>query len=95
MSASRNAPDATQVSWLEIPIVGLPEMACVVPVNVDGHALDAAGEPLPMEDRPNPCGKDGRWMLGECFLCQDHAREVAALGGDDIDAIEAAWKAQL
>jgi hypothetical protein len=70
-------------------------MECQVDVDERGRAVDDEGEPLPMSDRPNKCGVEGRWMLGSVFLCQEHAAEVAELMGDDIRAIEAAWKAQL
>ena len=84
-----------QVSWLKIPIVGLPEMACQVHVTDDGGTLDGDGDPIPFDKRPFVCGQEGRWMLGSVFLCQRHAAETAWLMEDDIDEIEKAWREQL
>jgi len=85
----------TQVSWLKIPIVGLPEMACQLPVTKDGRALDRDGDPLPMHLRTRECGAEGRWMLGSVFLCQVHAAEVARMMDDSIEDIEEEWRARL
>jgi hypothetical protein len=83
------------VSWMKIPLVGLPEMACQTPVTPDGLVLDSDGEPLPIETRTSMCGADGHWMLGAVFLCPDHAAQVAEMMGDSIEAITSAWREQL
>ncbi len=95
MSTPRDATVANepeQVVWTRIPIIGLPELACCVPVTPDGRALDDAGEPLPMEERTRKCGEDGVWMLGMCAMCRPHAEQVAVMTGDTLAAIEAAWR---
>jgi len=58
-----------------------------------GNVLE--GKPLSDDAEVKACGEPGRWLLGRVFLCQDHAREMAELGGDDIEEIEAAWKEML
>lgn len=83
------------VVWNRIPIIGLPELACVVPVTADGRAIDEDGEPLPLEDRPNPCGEDGTWIIGSAPVCKRHFPEVAAMYGDSAEAIEAAYRDRL
>lgn len=85
----------TEVMWTKITLVGCPGMECQVRTTDDGRTLDHEGEPIPFERRPRVCNREGRWMLGRVFLCAEHARETAALMDDDIDEIEAAWKAQL
>lgn len=83
---------AIVVTWTRIPIIGLPELACGVPVTDDGRACDADGEPLPLDDRSRVCGKNGTWMLGAVCLCAEHFPEVARLAGDSAEEIEAAWR---
>lgn len=85
MSAEHPAAQM-QVVWTKLPIIGMPGAEC-------GNVIE--GEPLGPDATLRDCGADGRWLLGRVFLCQEHAREIAELGGDDIDEIEAAWKAQL
>jgi len=84
--------EPTPVVWYKLPIIGCPGLECCVPVTPDGRTLDADGDPLPMEQRTTTCGEDGVWYLGNCLLCLRHAREVAILGGDDLDDIEQAWQ---
>jgi hypothetical protein len=85
----------TVVSWHKLTLIGCPGMECQIDVDENGRATDDDGEPLPVSDRPNKCGAEGRWVLGTVFLCHDHAAEVAEMMGDDIVAIETAWKALL
>lgn len=80
------------VVWTKIPITGLPEMRCQVHTTKDGRSLDADGDPIDMSKRTYVCDRDGRWMLGNVFLCQEHAAEVAHLMEDDIGEIEQAWR---
>jgi hypothetical protein len=84
-SESRSAAQM-QVVWTKLALIGCPGMEC-------GNVLE--GEPLGPDATLRDCGKPGRWLLGRVFLCQEHGREIAEMGGDDIDEIEAAWKAQL
>lgn len=84
-----------EVSWLKIPIVGVPGTECQIQTTDDGRTLDADGEPIPFDERPKQCCGESRWMLGNVFLCQDHAAQTATLMGDDIAEIEKAWRAQL
>lgn len=83
------------VVWTRIPIIGCPGLECVVPVDAGGRAVDADGEPLSLEDRPNLCGEDGAWMIGRAIVCARHFPEVAAMAGDSAEAIEQAWKDNL
>jgi hypothetical protein len=83
------------MSWLKLPIIGCPGMECSVPTTAEGLAIGLDGEPLPMSDRTETCGVEGRWMLGSVFLCQNHAAQIAEIAGDDIAEIERAWRAQL
>ena len=92
MSDSSVSSSPSYVVWTRIPIVGLPDFVCTVKVTKDGRALDADGEPLPFDVRPNECGKDGTWFLGSRPLCATHARETAHLMEDDIDEIAQAWR---
>lgn len=82
----------TAVVWTKLPIIGMPGMECPVRTTDDGRTMDAGGDPLPMTQRPRECGQPSRWMIGQQLVCQEHAREAARLMGDDIDAIEAAWR---
>ncbi len=75
-----------QVTWTKLVLYGCPGMEC-------GNVLH--GDPLPPEAEVYGCGKPGRWAFERIFLCDDHAREVAELVGDDIDAIDKAWKEQV
>lgn len=85
----------TQVTWLKIPMVGLPEMRCQIPVTKDGRVFDQEGEPLPHEIRTYNCNRVGHWMLGNVFLCQEHAAITAELMGDSIEDIESELRAAL
>lgn len=88
--------ETVKVVWWKVPIVGMPTFpGCSVPVTKDGRTVGADGEPLPIEDRPNRCGKDTTWMLGGEYLCAEHFPEVAEMAGHSAEAIEAAWRAEL
>lgn len=92
---SKPTSEPKTVIWTKIPIIGLPELACAVPVDIHGDALDGDREPLPLEDRPNPCGADGTWMIGSVAVCARHFPEVAEMCGDNAADIERAWRDQL
>lgn len=87
---------AQAMHWYKLPIIGMPGTECVIPVTPDGLVFDAAGEPLPMEQRTERCTETSRWMLNndKTWLCQKHATDVARLAGDSIEEIEAAIQEQ-
>ncbi len=80
------ATDSGQVIWTKLALYGCPGMEC-------GKTLD--GTELGPDATLRDCGKPGRWCCGSVFVCDDHARELAEALGDDIDAIDKAWKEQV
>lgn len=78
-----------QISWTKVPIVGMPGTEC-------GREI-LAGAPVTREVESfkaefGPCDKDGRWMVGMMFVCDDHAAIVANEFGDDFEEIKQAFR---
>lgn len=76
------------VHWLKLPIIGMPGTEC-------GRELLEGGDTTVMQsfkDEFGPCDEAARWMVGPLLVCQKHAEIVARNFGDDIAAIEAAWR---
>lgn len=76
------------VSWLKLPIIGMPGAEC-------GRELLRGGETRIVQDFKDefgPCDEPARWSLGMLLLCQEHAAKVAEEFGDDIGEIEKAWR---
>lgn len=79
---------AASVSWLKIPIIGMPGTEC-------GRMLLDGGRTEVVDDFKGefgPCDEAARWLIGDLFVCQEHAAKVAEMFGDDIAAIEADWR---
>ena len=79
---------AQTVNWMNLPIIGMPGTEC-------GRTLQVGGTTVVQQDFKaefGPCEEPARWSLGMLLLCQKHAAIVAKEFGDDIDAIEAAWR---
>jgi hypothetical protein len=65
----------------------LPELACVVPVDENGRAVDDENEPIPTDQRTRTCGEDGRWMVGAVAVCDEHFKTFCDVGGIDYDGV--------
>jgi hypothetical protein len=78
--------NARGVSWIKLPIVGMPGTECGKML-LDGARTEVVQS---FKDEFGPCDEAARWMVGDLFVCQEHAAKVAADFGDDIVAIEAA-----
>lgn len=82
---------AEGVSWLKLPIIGMPGTECGRMLNEDGTTEVMQS----FKDDFGPCDEPARWSVGMLLVCQEHAAKVATEFGDSIEDIEAAWKAQL
>lgn len=83
-----NPSSSTAVSWLKLPIIGMPGTEC-------GRLLQVGGETVEQADfkqEYGPCDEPARWSVGPLLLCQKHAAVVAEEFGDHIDEIEKAWR---
>lgn len=61
---------STEVSILRIALTS----PCPVRVMPDGSTLDAEGEPIPNDERPELCAVDAEWMIGYQRVCDVHLR---------------------
>lgn len=80
--------ELASLSWYKLPIVGRPGLVC-------GHFMQAGAEDSVRSDFVDEfgeCAEDPRWTAGMLLLCQEHARMVAEMCGDDILEIERAWR---
>jgi hypothetical protein len=77
------------ISWLKLPIIGMSGAEC-------GRTVKPSGDIVEQTDFQwvyGRCDEPARWLAGTLLLCQRHAEIVAAeVFGDDIAAIEAAWR---
>jgi hypothetical protein len=76
------------VSWLKLPIIGMPGTECGRRL-LDGGTAEVEQS---FKDEFGECEQPARWSIGMLLVCQEHAARVAADFGDDIAEIEAAWK---
>lgn len=78
------------VSFVRVPLT----TPCPVPVEAGtGRAIDAAGEPLPMEQRTELCAVDAEWMMGSQRVCSHHLAELFEwyMDGDYEDLVREAF----
>lgn len=62
----------TPVTFLRLPLTS----PCPVPCTPEGATMDADGEPLPMDERPELCAVDAGWLIGSQRVCDYHLREL-------------------
>jgi hypothetical protein len=79
---------AATLSWLKLPIVGMPGTECGRMMQDDGTTVEVRS----FKEEFGPCDEDARWSAGMLLLCQKHAGVVAEEVGDDITEIESAWR---
>jgi hypothetical protein len=76
---------------MKVPLIGCPGTECGRML-LDGGRTEIVQS---FKDEFGACEEPGRWLVGDLFVCQEHAAKVAAEFGDDIGKIESAWRAQL
>lgn len=77
---------AASISWMKVPIIGIPGAEC-------GRQLLDSAETREVEAFKaefGECEEPGRWMAGMLFLCDRHAAIVAREFGDDFEEVKAA-----
>jgi len=70
-----------RVTFTPLPI----QVACPVPVTPEGATMDAAGEPISIEERTERCAVWAHWMIGRQVSCDVHTAQACELLGIDFD----------
>ena len=82
MSVDPFPNEQREVTITPVHIIGITY--CTVPVVPGTPETMRDGEPIPLDDRPEMCATNARWVIGMQPLCDHHLRNFCEVAGIDF-----------